>query len=94
MRAERKEDVAAADDDDDLDAQLTELGDLAGHTGDGLGADAKALISAERFAGKFEEDAFVFGLGFGCFCHRRWFTREWPARQWIAQKNARSDAGV
>ena len=62
--------IAAADDDDHLHAEVAQLGDLARHVGNGLGTDAEALLTAERLTGEFEQDAFEFGLGrgggFGC----------------------------
>ena len=55
-------DVPAPDDDDQLQAQSAHLADLRGHVRHARAVDAIALRVAEGFAGKFEEDAAVFGL--------------------------------
>ena len=53
-------DVAAADDDGDVDAELAaDLDDLAGELLDHLAVDAVALVAGERLAGELEEDALV-----------------------------------
>ena len=58
---EAAEDVAAADDDAGLDAELLDfadvLGDLRGHGG----IDAELLLAHQSFAGEFQKDALVGG---------------------------------
>ena len=56
------EQVAAADDDGDLDAELLDFADLAGDLGGDRGIDAERLLAHQGFAGEFEEDARVDGL--------------------------------
>ena len=60
---EAAKDIAAADHHHDLDAQLADFADLAGHFVDGFGANADASGAAQRFTADLEEDAPVFGLG-------------------------------
>ena len=61
LRAGRQaaEDVAAADDDGGLDAELLDLADVLGDLrGDGR-VDAELLLAHQGFAGELEEDAAV-----------------------------------
>ena len=54
-------DIAAADDDGDVDAVLAHLLDLGRNGVDGRQVDAEALISCERFTAEFQNDALVAG---------------------------------
>ena len=65
LALEPAKNISAANDDDHLHAEIAQLGNLPGHAGDGLGANAEALFAAERLAGELEQDAFKLGLGFG-----------------------------
>ncbi len=51
------DEVAAADDDGDLDAALCDLCDLFGDADKLAGVEAKATFTAEAFAGDFQQDA-------------------------------------
>ena len=60
------EEVAAADDDADLDAAVTALDDLTGDVVEGLGVDAGVSLSLERLAGDLEDDSGCGGrIGHG-----------------------------
>ena len=60
---EAAEQVAAADDDAGLDAELLDFGDVLGDLrGDG-GVDAELLLAHEGFAGQLQQDAAVDGGG-------------------------------
>ena len=54
---EAAEQVAAADDDGGLDAELLDFADLLGDLGGDGGIDPEGLFAHEGFAGEFEEDA-------------------------------------
>ena len=56
------EQIAAADDDGGLDAELLDFADLAGDLRGDRGIDPERLLAHEGFAGEFEEDAGVDGL--------------------------------
>jgi len=56
-------DVAAADDDADLDAGLLHFDCLAGQAADHLRVDAVIGLAEQGFAGELEQDAFVLDLG-------------------------------
>ena len=56
------EDVAAADDDGDLDARVVDRADLVGQAGRNGGIDAELLAAHEGLAGKLEEHALVLGV--------------------------------
>ena len=67
------EDVAAADDDGDFDAELADVGDIPRDAGGDHGIDAELLVAHQCFAGKFEKNAFVDRLdwrGLGGNGHR------------------------
>ena len=51
------EDIAAAYDDGDLDAQLVNAMHFRGHVSQGLAADAKALGAGQTFPADLEHDA-------------------------------------
>ena len=55
------EDVAAADDDGDLHAEIADLGHFLGDAGDHGGIHAVPLIAHQGFAGQLEEDAGIRG---------------------------------
>ena len=57
------EDVAAADDDGDLDAQRARLGDVGGDAVDDRDVDAEMLLAHQRLAGRFQQDSAVEWLG-------------------------------
>ena len=57
------EQVAAADDDGDLDAELLDFADLPGDLRGGGGVDAERLLAHQGFAGEFQEDAGEGGRG-------------------------------
>ena len=60
------EQVAAADHDGGLDAELLDLGDVLGDLrGDG-GVDAELLLAHESFAGELQQDAAVGGRSGDC----------------------------
>jgi hypothetical protein len=61
LAATPAEDVAAADHDGGLDTHALNLSDVARDLRRDGGIDAVALLAHERFAGKFEEDAFIGG---------------------------------
>src|SRR5205814_10364932 len=52
--------IAATDDDDDLDAELAHLADLARHVVDRFRTDADARLASQRFATQLEQDAAIF----------------------------------
>ena len=54
-------DIAAADDDGDVNAVLAHLLDLGRNGVDGRQVDAEALISCERFTAEFQNDTLVAG---------------------------------
>ena len=54
------EDVAAADDDSELNAVMHDVGDLLRQIVDDLGIDPIAQIARESFSGKLEQHAIVF----------------------------------
>ena len=56
------EQVAAADDDAGLDAELLDFADLTGQLGGDAGIDAEGLLAHEGFAGELQQDAGVDGL--------------------------------
>ena len=61
------EDVAATDDDPDLDAGAVDLRHLAGDERADGGVDAVLAIAEQRLAGQLEQDALVAqGLRLGC----------------------------
>ena len=60
------EDVAAADDDGDLNALVMQLLDLGGHALDDSGIDAVIGAAHQRLAGNLEKNAFVLVIGQGC----------------------------
>jgi hypothetical protein len=53
------EDVAAADDDRDLDTQLHDFGNVIDHALDGGTVDAEGIVAHQGFAGQFQKDALV-----------------------------------
>ena len=53
--------VSATDHDGHLHAEFGNGFYVFGILGDHIGIEAEALIAHERFAGEFQEDAFVFG---------------------------------
>src|SRR5207237_29048 len=53
------EDIAAADDDADLDAEAANLRDICGDAGSDGGVDAERLFAHQRLPGEFQEDAFI-----------------------------------
>ena len=53
-------DVAAADDDGDVDAALTDFLDLLRDIFDNSRVDAEALIAGKRFTTEFQDNAFIF----------------------------------
>ena len=55
------EDVAAADDDDDFDAELADFADLPRHFVNGFRAYPQSAFAAEGFAAKLEENTTVLG---------------------------------
>ena len=57
-RGQAAEDVAAADDDAGLDAQLLDFGDVLGDLRRHGGIDAVGLLAHQGFAGEFQEDAW------------------------------------
>ena len=59
--AHAAEDVAAADHDADLDAELGHLRDLGDDALDGRAVDAVGVIAHQGFAGELEQDALVRG---------------------------------
>jgi hypothetical protein len=67
------ENVAAADNDDDLHPEFADFGDLRGHVVDGLRVNARRLGSSQRLPAEFQQDALEPGgtLGLGFFLHRR-----------------------
>ena len=60
-RRQAAEQVAAADDDGDLDAELLDLADLLGDLRGDRRVDPERLLAHEGFAGEFEEDAAIDG---------------------------------
>ena len=58
-RRQAAEDVAAADDDADLDAERVDLGDLAGDERAERRVDAVLAVAEERLAGQLEQDPAV-----------------------------------
>ena len=62
LAARPRKDVAAADDDGDLDAELLDLADLAGDLRGDRRVDPEGLVAHQGFAGEFEEDAGVGGV--------------------------------
>ena len=58
-RRDATKDVAAADDDGGLDTHALDFGDVLGDLGGDGRIDAVVLRAHERFAGEFQEDAFV-----------------------------------
>src|SRR5262245_66239799 len=54
------EDVAPADDDDDLDAELANFTDLAGHVVNGFRANTDARLASQRLATELEQNATIF----------------------------------
>ena len=65
LRARRQaaEQVAAADHDRGLDAELLDLLDVFRDLGGDRGVDSELLLAHQGFAGKFEQDALVGGSG-------------------------------
>ena len=59
------EDVAAADDDRDLDTHRLDFGDVFRDLRRHGRVDAVGLLAHQGFAGKFQENAFVGGAGWG-----------------------------
>ena len=55
--------IAAADDDDDLDAEIPHLADLLRHVLHGLRTDADAGLAAERLAAELQQNPAVPGVG-------------------------------
>ena len=55
-RGQAAEDVAAADDDPDLDAEAVDLGDLAGDERADRRVDAVLTVPEQRLAGQLEQD--------------------------------------
>ena len=60
-RGDAADDVAAADDDRDLDAHPVHVADLVGHARDDVGSDAELLLPHQGFARELQEDALVGG---------------------------------
>src|SRR5690606_23719052 len=58
------EDVAAADDETDLDAHRRNLGDLARDALDDRRIDAVLLAAEQRFAAQLQQDTFIGGRPF------------------------------
>ena len=56
-------DVAAADHDDHLHAQIAHFADLLGHALHRFGVDADAAFAAQGFAAEFEQDPAVLRAG-------------------------------
>ena len=65
------EDVAAADDDPDLDAPRVDLRHLAGDERAELGVDAVGPVAQERLAGQLQQDPVVAEPVASCRGHRR-----------------------
>ena len=55
------EDVAAADDDADFDAEALNLGDVGGDARGHGGVDAEGLLAHQRLPGQLQQDALVHG---------------------------------
>ena len=62
---EAAEQVAAADDDGGLHAELLDLADVLGDLRRDGGVDPELLLAHEGFAGEFQEDATVGGADIG-----------------------------
>ena len=62
-RRQAAENVAAADHDGSLHAQTLQLRDVFGNPRRDNGIHAICLVAHERFAGKFQENASVGGIG-------------------------------
>ena len=54
--------IAATDDDDDLDAELAHLANLSRHVVDRFRADADAGLASQRFATQLEQDTAIFRI--------------------------------
>ena len=55
------EDIAAADDDADLDAEALNFCDVRGNAGGDGGIDAEGLLAHQRLPGQLQQDAFIRG---------------------------------
>ena len=84
-RGHAAEDVAAADDDGDLDAHLLHFAELVGDRGQDVGVDAGAPPAHEGLTGKFEKDALELG---GAVGHARRFIPMQRLRGASADKKA------
>ena len=63
---ESAEDIAAADDEGNLDSEVVNILDLRSNAAHDIGIDSESLVAHQRFSAELEQDAFVLSGHYFC----------------------------